>query len=113
MVELRIGVLELTRIVDGQARKVRARLQDDQIRYNIDPLELQHVPLGPTLVYLRVCEVQAEDLPSVHCKGILGTRWRIYPPRDRLLTHWVVLSGQILLGHSFWSLESFCSVTLP
>ncbi|SMQ54851.1 unnamed protein product [Zymoseptoria tritici ST99CH_1A5] len=54
---------------DGQTRKVRALLQDDQIRHDSHSLELQHVPLGTTLVHLRVRQVQAQDLPDLHRKG--------------------------------------------
>lgn len=59
-------------VQNGQTRKVRTHLQDDQIRYDTHPLELQHVPFGATLVHLRVRKVQAEDLPAMHSESIIG-----------------------------------------
>lgn len=61
----------LTTPSDGQAWKVRARLQDDQVRHDTHPLELQPLPLWPALVHLRVLKVQIQVLPTMHSKGVV------------------------------------------
>jgi len=40
--------------------------QPPQIRINAHPMGLQHVPLWPALVYLRVQILQAEDLSALY-----------------------------------------------
>ena len=49
---------------------MRPHVQDDQVRHHASPLELHHVPLGAALVHLRVSEMQAEDLQTLHCQGM-------------------------------------------
>ncbi|KXT14231.1 hypothetical protein AC579_7540, partial [Pseudocercospora musae] len=39
-------------IKHGKARQMRTHFQDDQVRHDVDSMELQHVPLRPSLVHL-------------------------------------------------------------
>ena len=55
---------------------MRTHLQGDQVRYDAHPLELQHVPLWTSLVDLRVCQVQTEDMQNMHGEGV----GRLNPP---------------------------------
>jgi len=55
---------------DGCANSLRPLVQDHQIRKYADPMDLQHVPLGPALVHLRMQVLQAEDVPSLHLQRL-------------------------------------------
>ena len=77
---------------NGEAREVRTYVQDDQVRYDLDPLELQLVPLRPALVHLRVRQVQDQDLPAMHSKGI-GSWYIAEPSLLQPLTCCSIFSG--------------------
>lgn len=49
---------------------MRTRIQDDQIRYDTHPMELQYVSLRSALVYLRMPKVQVEDVSAMRDQSI-------------------------------------------
>ncbi|KXT06628.1 hypothetical protein AC578_8476 [Pseudocercospora eumusae] len=48
----RTSFIRAQHIKHGKARQMRTYFQDDQVRHHIDSMELQHVPLRPSLVHL-------------------------------------------------------------
>jgi hypothetical protein len=55
---------------NGSVRQLRSLVQDDQIRYNADPMALQYVSFRTALVYLRMPVLQAQNLQALHLQGI-------------------------------------------
>ena len=61
---------------NGRSSELPAYFQGHQVGYNRCCLELQHVPLWTSLVDLRVCQVQTEDMQNMHGEGV----GRLNPP---------------------------------
>lgn len=49
---------------------MHALLPDHKIRHVPHPLELQHVPIRPALVHLRVQLLQAQNLSSLYLQSL-------------------------------------------
>lgn len=67
---MKFAAADNQKLSNGQTRKVRTRLQDDQVGHDPHPMELQSVPLWPALVHLRVRQVQAQGMPALHRQSI-------------------------------------------